>query len=52
MSKITSIDIKPDRKATKPMWIITRTDSEGFHHQLNVTEEEMDELVRLWIKTA
>ncbi len=41
------IDIKKDTKSLT--WIITKTDSEGFHHQLNVTREEMDELVRLWI---
>lgn len=40
------IDIKKDKKSTT--WIITRTDSEGFHRQMNVTEDEMNELVRLW----
>ena len=40
------VDISKDRKS--PMWTITRTDSEGFHRQLALTESEMDELVRLW----
>ena len=40
------VDIRPDRKGHT--WIITRTDDEGFHHQLNLTEQEMDELARLW----
>ena len=39
------IEIKKDRKS--PTWIITKTDSEGFHHQLNLTAEEMDELKKL-----
>lgn len=29
--------------------IITKTDGEGFHSQLNVTFSEMNELVRQWI---
>lgn len=40
------IDIKKDRKS--PTWIITKSDAEGFHRQLAVTEDEMDELVKLW----
>lgn len=40
------IDIKKDNKSST--WIITKTDGEGFHHQLHVTEDEMNELVRLW----
>jgi hypothetical protein len=40
------VDIRPDRKGRT--WIITRTDGEGFYHQLNLTEQEMDELARLW----
>ena len=41
------VDIKFDKKS-KSTWIITRTDSEGFHRQLALSEGEMDELVRLW----
>ena len=40
------VDIKQDKKGKT--WIITHTDNEGFHHQLHLTEDEMDELVRLW----
>ena len=45
----TMVDIKKDRKS--PMWIVTKTDSEGFHRQLMLTEADMDELVRLWVGT-
>lgn len=43
------VDIRPDRKGRT--WIITHTDAEGFHRQINLTEEEMDELTRLWTET-
>lgn len=39
------IEIKKDKKS--PTWIITKTDTEGFHHQMNVTSEEIKELVIL-----
>ena len=38
------VEIKRDRKA-KNIWIITKTDNEGFHHQLSLTNDEMHELV-------
>lgn len=40
------VDIRPDRKGNT--WILTKTDSEGFHYQVALTEDEMNELVRLW----
>lgn len=40
------ISLSKDRKS--PMWIITTTDSEGFHRQLNVSYREMECLCRLW----
>ena len=43
------VDIIKDRKS--PMWIITQTDSEGYHRQLSLSREDMDELVRLWTET-
>ena len=43
---VNMVDIKKDRKSD--MWIITRTDGEGFHHQLAVSESQMNEIVRLW----
>jgi hypothetical protein len=42
------IELTKDRKS--PTWIITTTDSEGFHRQLNVKPQELDELVRAWQK--
>lgn len=41
------IEFERDRKA-RNNWVITRIDSEGFHRQLNVTAEDMDELTRQW----
>ena len=40
--------LKRDKKA-RDMWLITTTDSEGFHRQLTITFDDMRELVRLWI---
>ena len=42
------ITLTKDRKSA--MWIITTTDGEGFHRQLNVMAEQMDSLVGLWEK--
>lgn len=44
---MASIELTKDKKS--PTWIITTTDSQGFHRQLNVTREQMDELLRLWL---
>lgn len=44
------IEIKKDSKS--PTWIVTKTDNEGFHHQLNVTKPELKELVRQAIKVC
>lgn len=43
-----NVTMKRDRKA-KDCWLITTTDSEGFHRQLPITFDDMRELVRLWI---
>ena len=43
-----NVTLKRDRKA-KDIWMITTTDSEGFHRQLPITFDDMRELVRLWI---
>ena len=32
------------------IWLVTVTDSEGFHRQLAITYDDMRELVRLWIE--
>ena len=42
------VELKRDRKA-KDIWLITTTDSEGYHRQLPITFDDMRELVRLWI---
>ena len=39
------VELKIDRKA-KDCWLITTTDSEGFHRQLAITFDDMTELVR------
>lgn len=36
------IELKKDEKSET--WIVTKTDNEGFHHQLNLTRDEMAEL--------
>ena len=43
------VTLKRDRK-TRHMWLITTTDSEGFHRQMPITFDEMRELVRLWVE--
>ena len=44
-----SIDLKRDGKSA--MWIITRTDAEGFHRQLTLTRNELLELYHIILKT-
>ena len=44
-----NVTLKRDRKA-KDCWLITTTDSEGYHRQLHITFDDMRELVRLWIE--
>ena len=39
------ISIAKDRKSDT--FIITKTDNEGYHRQMNVSEEEMEELKEL-----
>lgn len=39
------IEISQDSKAPK-YFTITRTDRKGFHHQLTLTGEELQELIR------
>ena len=42
------VTLLKDRKAKGCVWIITKTDSEGFHRQLALTNDDMHELVRLF----
>ena len=44
-----SVTLKRNKKAHN-IWLITVTDSEGFHRQLAITYDDMRELVRLWIE--
>lgn len=44
-----SVTLKRDRKAHET-WLVTVTDSEGFHRQLAITYDDMRELVRQWIE--
>ena len=44
-----NVTLKRDKKA-HDMWLITTTDSEGFHRQLPITFDDMRELVRLWME--
>ena len=41
--KLLMIEIKKDKKGST--WILTKTDKEGFHRQINLTEEEIVELL-------
>lgn len=43
-----NVTLKRDRKA-HDCWLITTTDSEGFHRQLPITFDDMREVVRQWI---
>ena len=44
-----NVQLKRDRKA-KDYWLVTTTDSEGYHRQLAITFDDMRELVRQWIE--
>ena len=39
------IEIRKDRKSAT--WILTKTDGEGFHHQVNLTQEELYSLAEI-----
>jgi len=40
------IEIKKDRKSDT--WIITTEDGQGFHRQINVTRDDMEQLIKQW----
>ena len=42
-----SIEINQDKKG-RNIWVVTKTNSEGYHQQLALTEDELDMLVRIW----
>lgn len=43
------VELKKDRKAIRT-WLITVTDSEGFHRQLLISYDDMTDLMRQWIE--
>ena len=43
------VTLKRDRKA-KDCWLITTTDSEGYHPQLPISHDDMTDLMRQWIE--
>lgn len=42
------VELTKDKKSST--WILTRTDNEGFHRQVNLTAEELNDLVKMWIQ--
>lgn len=45
------VELTKDRK-TRHMWLITTTDSEGFHHQLPISHDDMTDLMRQWMEAT
>lgn len=43
------VELTNDRK-TRRMWLITVTDSEGFHRQLPISHDDMTDLMRQWME--
>ena len=43
------VELMRDRKAIRT-WLITVTDSEGFHRQLPISYDDMTDLMRQWIE--
>ena len=43
------VELKQDRKANR-IWLITTTDSEGFHRQLPISHDDMIDLMRQWME--
>ena len=45
------VELTRDRK-TRHMWLITTTDSEGFHRQLPISNDDMTDLMRQWMEAT
>ena len=45
------VELKQDRKAHK-VWLITTTDSEGFHRQLPISHDDMTDLMWQWMEAT
>ena len=43
------VTLTNDRKANH-IWLITTTDSEGFHRQLPISHDDMTDLMRQWME--
>lgn len=43
------VSLTNDRKTSR-MWLITTTDSEGFHRQLPISYDDMTDLMRQWME--
>ena len=43
------VTLTNDRKAHN-IWLITTTDSEGFHRQLPISHDDMTDLMRQWME--
>ena len=46
-----NVTLKRDKKA-KDCWLITTTDSEGFHRQLAISHDDMTDLMRQWMEAT
>ena len=45
------VELTNDRK-TRRMWLITTTDSEGYHRQLPISHDDMTDLMRQWMEAT
>lgn len=45
------VTLTRDRKAHN-IWLITTTDSEGFHRQLPISHDDMTDLMRQWMEAT
>lgn len=43
------VELTNDRK-TRRMWLITVTDSDGYHRQLPISHDDMTDLMRQWME--
>lgn len=43
------VELTNDHK-THNVWLITVTDSEGFHRQLPISHDDMTDLMRQWME--
>ena len=45
------VTLTNDRKTHK-VWLITTTDSEGYHRQLPISHDDMTDLMRQWMEAT